>query len=136
MAVTRSLKDATLIKTKVMPAAAATNYTDSIDLGTTYPGATVEEHELEMAIGAMANNTDSSKTILFTLQDSADDSTFLDVSPLNQLQVDGVAVTGSVAVTKKIRLPSNVRRYIRVSQVVPSGAGDNTAVTQTYSLTS
>jgi hypothetical protein len=130
----RNLKDANLHLEKYLPAAAATNYSDSLDLGSASPGMSVEDTELRVTIPALPNNTDSSKTTTLTLQDSADDSSFADVDPLHQIQIAGVASTGSAAATKRLRLPSTIRRYVRFAQAVPSGAGDNTAGLVEYDL--
>ncbi len=132
----RNLKDANLHVEKYLPAAAATNYSDSIDLGSTSPGQSVESNEFRVTVPALANHTDNTKTILITLQDSANDSSFADVAPLHQVQEVGVATTGSAAATYRLRLPSTIRRYVRFSQVVPSGAGDNTAGLVEYDLLS
>ena len=129
----RLIRDAAYVATKFLPAAAANNNTDSFDLGST-SGYVPENIEVEIAVPALPNHTDSTKTILITLKSSSDDSTFNSTSPLVQLQVAGVGSTGSVAVTKRIRLPSDCLRYIRFNQLVPAGDGDNTAVEVTYSL--
>ena len=41
---------------------------------------------------------------------------------------------GSAAAEYRLRAPSTVRRYVRFSQVVPSGAGNNTAGLMEYDL--
>ena len=129
----RLIKDATFVAAKYFAAAAASAvYTDAFDLGA---GAfKPEEFELEIVVPAMPNNTDSTKTALITVQDSADNITFTNLAPLVQVQIAGVASTGSSAVTSRIRLPSGVRQYVRVSLAIPSGGGDNTAVAVTASL--
>lgn len=132
----RIIKDANLHLEKYLPAAAATNYSASLDLGSANPGMSIEQTEFLVTLPALANNTDNSKTILITLQDSADDSSFADVTPLHQVQVVGVTSTGSAATTYRLRAPSTVQRYVRFKQVVPSGAGDNTAGLMQYDLLS
>lgn len=126
------MKDAALQATKYLPAAAATNYSDSFDFGAT--GYTPDNAGIEIEFPASANHVSGSHTVLITLQDSADNSSFTNVSPLIQLQVVGVVSTGSSAVTKRIRLPDGVRQYVRFSQVVPSGDGDLTGDLVTYSV--
>ncbi len=128
----RSIKDASKQVTKFFPAAGANNQTATIDLG---PGAyKTEEIEIEIAVPALANHTDSTKIILIDLQESADDSSYANTSPFIELKVPGVASTGSLAVTKRFRLPADTLRYIQFKQTVPSADGDNTAGLVTYSL--
>ena len=130
----RALKDKQFIGTAYLPAAAATNYSGSFDLEAVAGAGDPSLFDLEVAMAAAPNFTDNSKTILITLQDSAAGSSFADVSPLHQCQIIGVTSTGSVATTWVFRPPPGVKRYIRCSQLVPSGGGDNTAVLVTYSL--
>jgi hypothetical protein len=125
-------KDASLQAVKALPAAAATNYSDSFDLVAT--GHVPENIVIEIAFPASANHVDTSKDVTITLQDSADDSSFANVSPVHQLVVPGVVSTGSSAVTKRIRLPAGTRQYVRFAQVVPSGDGDLTGDEVTYSV--
>jgi hypothetical protein len=133
------MKDALLKVTKALPNAAANNDTDSIDLkrAVTPTGIKSEEWRLgyiEITWPALSDHTDTSKTNLITLHDSADDSSFAVTSPLIQLQVPGVASTGSVAATVKVPLPPDVKRYIRFNQLVPSGGGTGSNATVTYNL--
>lgn len=133
MATNRKFKDAQLIDTEYLPAAAATNYCASFDLKAA--NAFVESMQVEVAVPACPNNTDNTKTIKLTLQHSSDNVTFADTtSPLVEMQIAGVAITGSAAVTKYFAIPSGLNRYIRFKQVVEAGGGDNTAVLVTYSL--
>lgn len=126
----RNLQDATLNRTKALPAATATNLTDVIDLGNT--GYKSENIEVEINVPAIAAHTTVNNTTL-TLHDSADDSTYAEVVPLHQVKIPGVAVTGSVAIVARLRLPPNVRRYIKFSQT--AGATDDlTGSSITYSL--
>jgi len=128
----RGIRDAKNSVTKALPAANATNQSGTIDLG---PGPYHPEGlMLEIAIPALANNIDSTKSVTIKLQDSADDITYADVDALISTTVAGVASTGSAAKTVTIHLPPNVRRYIQFNQAVVTGGGDNTASSVTYSL--
>lgn len=127
-------RDANFYATKAFPAAAATNYSDSFDLGAISGGIDSRLFVVEIAIPAMPANVDNTKTATLTLQDSADNSSFANVAPLHQCQIVGVASTGSAAVTYIIRVPPSIRRYVRFAQAVPSGGGDNTGVSVAYSL--
>jgi hypothetical protein len=126
----RNIADALLIVTKALPAATATNVSDSIDLGTT--GYKPENVEVEISVPAMPLHVTANNTTL-TLHDSADNSSFAEVDPLTQTKILGVVTVGSSAKTVRFRLPPNVRRYIAFSQT--AGATDTlTSYTITYKL--
>ena len=89
---------------------------------------------MQIAVDALPANSDNSKTLLFTVQDSANDSAFADVNPLVQLQVLGVTTNGSAATSVNVRPPPTIRRYVRLSHVLPSGSGANTALKASLKL--
>ena len=128
------LSDASLIKTKVLPASntSAPNSTDAWDLG----GAQDKlGYFVAISVPAMTEHNSASYTLLFTLQDCATlAGGYTDVSPLCQLKVIGVASSGSLATTVQIALPPNVKRYIEFTQVVPTSTATLTAYTVTYTL--
>jgi hypothetical protein len=127
------IRDTNLVKTKALPAAAATNYSDSIDLADKLPGIQHEAKQIEVAIPALPSLADA-KTYTATLQDSADDSTFVDVAPLASIILTGASGAGAAAKTQLFPLPKDLRRYIRVKSVVQSAGGDNTAKSVTLSI--
>jgi len=128
-----SFKDLNLSVTKALPAAAATNYSDAIDLGAVAPGASVEEIDLLLEVPATPSLVDA-KTITFTFQDSADNSSFAAIAELATLVLTGASSAGAAAATRRVKLPPSVRRYVRVSQAVLTAGGDNTAISSTLSL--
>jgi hypothetical protein len=126
-------KDAALQATKYLPAAAATNYSDSFDLVAT--GYAPENVGIIIDFPASANHVDSTKSVTITLQHSSDNSSFSNFTlPTVQLSVAGVVSTGSTAKQCLVRLPGGLSRYIRFAQVVPSGDGDLTGDQVTYSV--
>lgn len=127
------IRDTNLLKTKALPAAGATNYSDSIDLSDKAPGIQHESKQIEVAIPALPSLADA-KTYTATLQDSADDSTFADVAPLASIILTGAGGAGASAKTQLFPLPKDLRRYIRVKSVVQSAGGDNTAKSVTVSI--
>jgi hypothetical protein len=141
----RNLRDALLQSTKALPAAAATNYSDSID--TQGPGPHRERMELEVLVPVLPILVDA-KTVTFELEHSDDDSTFTDVGDFVLTNDDSATVTGAYTVvltgsetpgtpgpvTFRFPIPSFAKRYIRVSQDVLTAGGDNTAATVTYTL--
>lgn len=127
------IRDTNLLVTKALPAAAATNYTDGIDLGDQAPGISRGNFQLEVAIPALPSLADS-KTYTATLQDSADNATFADVAVLAPIVLTGAGGAGAAAKTQLFPLPKDLRRYVRVKSVVQSVGGDNTAKSVTLSV--
>lgn len=119
-------------KTKALPAAAATAYTDSINVGT---GPHVANLEVRLALPALPSLVDA-KTVTVTLQDSADNSTFADIEELATFVVTGAGGVGCAAATREVRLPSSAEKYIRAKIVVLTAGGDNTAKSLTLTVLS
>lgn len=131
---THNRRDGLLTVTKALPAAAATAYTDSFDIGHATLGAVGDIIEIEASLPALPSLADT-KTCTVTFQDSADNSTFAAITGLSTFVVTGVATgQGSAAATRQVRLPSGTRRYVRASAAVESSGGDNTAKSLTLSL--
>jgi len=128
-----NIRDAALKVTKACPAAGANHNTDTIDLGCTNPGASVESFEVEIAIPALPNLADG-KTLTVKLQDSADDTTFADIAELASVVVTGASSNGSAAATRTVRLPSTTKRYVQANLAVAGSGGDNTAKSVVVSL--
>lgn len=129
---TRLVRDAQLSVTKALPAAAANNNSGTIDLGT--GPFHQEEIVIEISIPAMSAHSDTTKNVVIKLQDSADDSTYNDVSPAISFTLAGVASTGTSATVKRLKLPPGTRRYIQFNQAVDSGGPTLTAKSVTYSV--
>ncbi len=141
--------DVNLQVTKALPAAAATADSDSIDTRSgannlivagadqtvSYTGnAATERMELSCAFPDMPLNSDASKNATAAVYDSADNSSFAAVPALAIQSVVGVATSGSVASDLRWRLPSTVRRYVRVQLAVDSGGPTLTTYTATINL--
>ena len=128
----RNIIDAALQKTKALPAAAAANATDSIDLGQTV-GGTIEGIDVVLECPAVPDLVEA-KTITYTFKDSANDADFTAITGLATVVQTGATTTGGAAASElRVRLPPAARRYIRVDASVLTGGGDNTA--KSYTLT-
>jgi len=114
--------------------AGTTNNTASMDLGAAAPDAIWRYAYVKAAIPATPNATNSATTFLFTLQDSANNSTWANTTPLVQLQVAGASSITNTALSVKMPIPPAVRRYIRIQQISPAASGANTTVTNVYWL--
>lgn len=127
--------DDTNFKVSITNAAAGvTNATSSIDLGTATPSAVYSYAYMRAAIPAMPNCTNAATTMLYTLQTSTNNSTWVYTDPIVQVRVVGVASTGTAATTQKMPIPPDVKRYLRVEGVSPAASGANTGVTNVFTL--
>lgn len=126
---TRSQKDYLLISTKALPSAAATANGTAIDLGAS---ASHEPVQFALTVPAVTALVDA-KTIIYTFEDSADNSSFTAIAELSTVTSTGAGGVGAAAVSRIVYLPPAVRRYVRVSAAVLTAGGDNTAVSFTLS---
>jgi len=126
-----ALKDALLIRTLALPAAGANASTASIDLGQAPPNEF--RFEVEMELPALPSLADTKKATI-TLEDSADGSTFAAISSLAPLDVTGAGGAGAAAVNRRVRLPADVRRYLRAKAAVEATGGNNTTKSLTLAL--
>lgn len=131
-----AVKDNSLIKTKALPNGANTIYTDGIDLGSlSGRGARLADFELiidapALVVGDLAD----AATMKYTVE-TDDDSAFGSVTTLfaDILVQTGAGGAGAAAASKRLRLPSNCERYVRI-KAVNSGAGDASDKSVTMSL--
>lgn len=130
---TRRLQDASLVKTKALPAASAANATDAIDLGQTTLGPAADDIEVEISIPATPALVDD-KTITLTLKDSADNSTYAAIPAVATLVQTGAGGAGAAAASRRVKLPPSTRRYLRLDAAVLAAGGDNTAVSYTLKV--
>lgn len=106
----RTLKDANYITSKALHTTAANS--DSFDLEQT-TGGLIEGIQVEIVSPASAATT--GKICTYTLEDSADNSTFTAVDPKITTTITA-ASSALAAKTVAFRLPPNTRRYIRIAQ--------------------
>lgn len=127
----RNIVDATLLKTTAFAAAGASANSDSIDLGSTSSYEQGVDMECQISWPALANLVDT-KTIIFTVESSTDDSTFVTLGITKTLT--GAGGVGVAAGTFRFRIPSDSNRYIRINQATLAAGGDNTASSSTLKL--
>lgn len=141
----RNLRDAFAgTITKALPAADASNNTDSFDIGV---GPHRERIQIEVTIPELPALVDD-KTVTLELEHSDDDSTFTDVGDYVFDNADSTTFAGSYTwtvtgtetpgtpgpVTFRVDVPAWAKRYLRFSQAVLAAGGDNTGVSITYQL--
>ncbi len=130
----RQIRDAHFDQEQAFPAANADNATAGFELEAEKGAAEPDLFECELRIPALPNNTDDTKTVTLTLEDSEDGESYAPVDPRIQALVPGVASTGSAARTVRFRLPSRTRRFIRIAAAVEADGGDNTAASYGFAL--
>jgi hypothetical protein len=127
------LRDAELQVTKALPNGAATVNSGSIDLEHSTNGVHVADCELLIEAPALATaDLPDTKTMTYDVEHSDDDSSFSDLANgvLVQTGADGA---GAAAATARVRLPSTVKRYVRVV-ATNSGTGDASDKSMTAGL--
>ena len=125
------MQDALLTVTRALPAQNDTVVSASIDLGIAAPAIAGTHSDLVLDVPATTTATGQTQT--FTVQDSADNSSFAAVASLATLVLTG-ASNATAATTRRWRLPSDVRRYVRVSITSSATATSQTGVTSTLTL--
>jgi hypothetical protein len=128
-------KDALLTKVTALPAQNTNSDSAAIDLEVLNGASLPDALELEISIPATPNLADG-QTTTTTIQDSADGTTFAAVAGLAALVRTGAGGAGAAASSRRYKLPSTVRRYVRENTACSATAGNNTAVSRTLRLLS
>lgn len=121
------MKDQNLTVKKAGSTVAETAYSTALD--TRAPsgvGNVTGPAKLYLNIEAAVGLSDT-KTQTYTIQDSADNSTFADVPGYPSIVVTGAGGTGGPATEKFFEWISSLRRYVRVKCVTVSTPGTITA---------
>ncbi len=128
-------QDARLTITRALPTQNATVNSSSIDLGSPANLNALVGSQSEVVLEVPATTTATGQTQTFTVQDSADNTSFAAVPALGTLVLTGAANVTAAAV-RRWSLPSTVRRYVRVSITSSATAGDQSGVTSTFTIRS
>lgn len=121
------VRDTSLKVTKPLPNGAATIYTDGIDLGLSarsqFAGGPHVELYIEAPALAFADLGDAA-TMQYTVQHDTDPAfgSVVDLYGVVLTQT-GAGGAGAAAATKRVALPTDVKRYLRI-KAVNSAAGD------------
>ena len=118
--------DKSMERTKALPAAAASAVTDVVDLGATEFGPVGANLEVQLSVEATPSLVDD-KTITFTFEDSADDSSYAQIVGSPTYVVTGASSAGAAAAAWSFRLPQHTRRYLKAKATVLTGGGSNIA---------
>lgn len=118
------------VSTALTASASQTKYGSSIDLGSASPEALQAIAILRLDVPSISALT-GAHTIAFSVQDSADNSSFADVA-----SIATVTATGSspAVIAQDWSFPDNIRRYVRLKQVSSASAEDCSAQSATLSV--
>ena len=132
------LADANLSVSKALPAAAAgTSSTAGIDLEKSAAGLHLAQCELEISAPALDGTAlPDGKTETYKIEHDNDAAfgTKADLFPSAIVQTGKTSTGGADAVTKRYRLPTDVKRYVRLTCTAGTGAGDASAASMTAKL--
>lgn len=129
------MKDALLKVTRALPSGAATVNSTGIDLESS-PRANNLGLEVEIsAPGVTTGMLGDAATLRYKLQHDTDAAfgTATDIYGTDVLQQTGAGGAGAAAATKRVGLPSDCKRYIRLV-VTKSATGDASSVSATMEL--
>jgi len=121
------MRDQNLTKRTAGPTAAGTTYTSALD--TRAPdgvGDLAGRAKLFLAVPAIVGLSNT-KVQSFTIQDSADNSTFADVAAYTTKSYTGAGSTGAPAADHYFEWRSELKRYIRIKMVLDATPGTITA---------
>ena len=125
--------DALLTITNALPIQNTAVNSSSIDLGVAAPVlAGVHSDFIVSAPDGAALAT--GQTLTFTIQDSADNSSFAAVTALPTYVVTGASNLVPVGSNRTFRLPPSVRRYVRVSCAASATAGTSASASFTFQI--
>lgn len=131
----RSIRDANLSKTKALPAGAASTTSDPIDLESTSRADFLAGAELLIEAPALLTaQLPDTKTITYVIQHDTDAAfgSAVDLYPSILVQT-GAGGGGAAAAKKRIGLPSDVKRYVRL-KATGLATVDGSASSATLSL--
>jgi hypothetical protein len=130
------IKDAALSKSKALPAAAGSVYTDTLDLETGSHGQVLAECELHVSAPAL-NTTQlpDTKTMTYSVEHDTDPAfgTVATLFPTVIVQT-GAGGAGAAASDVRLRVPLDVKRYVRVKALGGAAIGDCSGASVTAEL--
>lgn len=127
-------KDASLIQTKALSNGAGSASIDGFDLGISADADFVSDMELEIEAPALTTSAlPNAQTMTYSVEhdDASDFSSAVELADQVIVQT-GADSAGADAVTKRFRLPTDVKRYVRV-KATKGGTGDASGASMTVS---
>lgn len=136
----RKVYDLTTTTVLAMPSAASTTVDGTmIDLGSVANEVLAEGLEVHLSFPALSTTiAPDTRTFIFSIEDSADNSSWAALSPVASKTYTGAGGAGVSAVAAtapfQFKLTPNVRRYIRVKCVSGASTTDASALSYTVRL--
>lgn len=128
------MRDQTLTKITALPAAAGTTAPAGVDLSVSPRTGPLDGNaQFRITVPATPALVDA-KSITFTIQDSADNSSFTAIPGVATHVTTGASSAGAAATDVLRHIPKTTRRYVRCIAAVESGGGSNIAVSYTFSV--
>lgn len=118
----RYLVDAAKVATGTLGASTTVSNTGVIDLQNITPYPTTETINVSVGYAASANGNASAANGVIYLQDSADNTTFANISTLGTVPI--VEAAALVAASYTFKLPPGCRRYIKACSKTSTGAAN------------
>lgn len=126
------LADELMKRTKALPAAAASNFTDVLNLGSPNPCAGVHVPiEVTLEIPALPALVDAKNATFEVFDCDTEGGTYAVVEGTGNTKRLGAGGAGAAAKWFRFFLPPNIRQFVKYKCTVDSGGGDNTGVTYT-----
>jgi len=131
--------DNNFVVTRALPAAASSTVNStSFDLGDAIAGVPfVTTETINLVVIAPALTTTilpDTRTMTYTVQDSADDSSYAAIGTLAAQVQTGAGGAGAATATYTFKLPPNTRRYIRLSIASGASTTDASATSAVFEL--
>lgn len=128
------MRDQTLTRITALPAAAATSAPAGLDLSVSPRTGPLDGHaQFRITCPATPSLVDA-KTIIFTVEDSADNVTFTAIPTVATHTITGAGGVGAAAFDTLRHIPKTTRRYVRCTAAVLTAGGSNIAVSYTFSV--
>lgn len=140
MGLTRKVYDLSTTTVLALPSAASTTVNGTmIDLGSVPNDVLAENLEVHLSFPALSTTiAPDTRTFIFSIEDSADNSTYAALDPVASKTYTGAGSAGISAVAAtapfQFKLPPNVKRYIRVKCVSGASTTDASALSYTVRL--
>lgn len=126
------LADELMKRTKALPAAGASNFTDVVNLGSPNPCSGIHVPlEVTLEIPALPSLADTKNATFEVFDCDTEGGTYAVVEGTGNTKRLGAGGAGAAAKWFRFFLPPNVRQFVKIKCTVDASGGDNTGVTYT-----
>lgn len=128
------MQDQNLTKVTALPAAAATSNPTGLDIKAAPVTGPLDGQAMFNIVCPATPSLVDAKTIIFTVEDSADNVTFTAIPGVATHTTTGASGAGAAAFDVFRHIPKTTRRYVRCTAAVLTAGGSNIAVSYTFSV--